>query len=71
MKDVVCVVRDVRLATLKSLLRRYGLSLTVQDSGESITGSFWGDSEAGRIGAATTSASLVGHLGPLCVGQRR
>lgn len=50
MKDVVCVVRDVRLATLKSLLRRYGLSLTVQDSGESITGSFWGDSEAGIVG---------------------
>jgi len=48
--NVVCAVRDVRLATLNSLLRRYGLSLIVQDSSEAITGSFWGDSEAGIVG---------------------
>lgn len=50
MNDVVCAVGDVQLATLKSLLRRYGLSLVVQDRGEAITGSFWGDSEAGIVG---------------------
>ena len=50
MKDVVRLVRDVRLATLKSLLGRYGLTLIVQEGGEAIAGSFWGDSEAGIVG---------------------
>jgi hypothetical protein len=50
MNDVVRVVRDVPLATLKSLLERYGLTLCVQDEGEAISGSFWGDSEAGIVG---------------------
>jgi hypothetical protein len=50
MKDVVRLVRDVRLATLKSLLGRYGLTLIIQEEGEAIAGSYWGDSEAGIVG---------------------
>ena len=50
MNDFVRVVRDVPLATLRSLLGRYGLSLHVQDEGEAISGSYWGDSEAGIVG---------------------
>ena len=43
-------VADVPLATLKSLLRRYGLDLQPQADNEPITGSFWGESEAGIVG---------------------
>lgn len=50
MNDVVRVVRDVRRATLKALLGRYDLSLVVQPDGTDITGSFWGDAEAGIVG---------------------
>ena len=50
MNDVVRVIHDVPLATLQSLLGRYGLDLIVQDIGESISGSFWGDTEAGIVG---------------------
>jgi hypothetical protein len=50
MNAVVRVVHDVPLATLRSLLGRYGLDLIVQDIGESISGSFWGDTEAGIVG---------------------
>ena len=50
MNDVVRVVSDVPLATLNSLLGRYGLTLCVQGEGETISGSFWGDSEAGIVG---------------------
>lgn len=32
------------------MLRRYDLELVVQQCGESITGSFWGESEAGIVG---------------------
>ena len=43
-------VRDVPLASIQILLSRYDLSLEVHRSGEAITGSFWGDSEAGIKG---------------------
>ena len=38
------------MSSLESLLRRYGLRLCVQREREAITGSFWGDSEAGVVG---------------------
>ena len=42
-------VGDVPVTVLESLLRRYGLELTVCDDGVPIEGSFWGDSEAGIV----------------------
>ncbi len=51
MSDVLRV-RDLGPKPLADLLRRYGLELVVQADGESITGSFWGDSEAGVMGSA-------------------
>ncbi len=49
MSDVITVV-DVGEAALAGLLRQYGLELVVQAEGEPITGSFWGESEAGVVG---------------------
>ena len=49
MSDVVTVA-DVGETALAGLLRQYGLELVVQDAGEPITGSFWGESEAGVVG---------------------
>ena len=49
MSDVVTVA-DVGEAPLAGLLHSYGLDLVVQHDGESITGSFWGESEAGVVG---------------------
>ena len=46
----VLTVADVGADALAALLQRYGLELVVQASGESITGSFWGESEAGVVG---------------------
>jgi len=46
----VLTVADVRPEALSEVLERYGLALSVQHPGEKITGSFWGDSEAGVIG---------------------
>ena len=43
------LVSDLPRSALDSLLHRYGLELSVQDSGATISGSFWGDSEAGII----------------------
>lgn len=43
-------VADVPLASLESLLVRFGLHLRVQADNDVITGSFWGDSEAGVVG---------------------
>ena len=51
MSDVLRV-RDLGPEPLAGLLRRYGLELVVQADGVSITGSFWGDSEAGVVGSA-------------------
>jgi hypothetical protein len=46
----VLAVADVPLASIESLLDRYGLSIKVQQDGEAIIGSFWGDREAGVVG---------------------
>lgn len=43
-------VADVPLASIESLLDKYGLSIKVQQDGEVIIGSFWGDREAGVVG---------------------
>jgi hypothetical protein len=42
-------VRDVPVAEIAGLLSRFGLSLVIETSGRAITGSFWGDSEAGIV----------------------
>ena len=46
----VMTVADVRFHDLSRLLARHGLSLQLLDNGAEITGSFWGDSEAGVVG---------------------
>ncbi len=43
-------VEDVRRGTLEVLLKRYELELIVENDTASITGSFWGDPEAGIVG---------------------
>jgi hypothetical protein len=50
MSDSVCLVGDVQLAALESLLGRFDLNLCIENEGAAISGSFWGDSEAGIIG---------------------
>ena len=45
-------VSDVPHAALSSLLQRYGLDLVQQAEDTAISGSFWGDSEAGIIGCS-------------------
>jgi hypothetical protein len=45
-------VSDVGAWPLAALLERYCLELVVQARGEAITGSFWGDDEAGVVGHA-------------------
>lgn len=49
MTDVL-TVHDMGHEKLAALLERFGLKLVVQASDTSITGSFWGDSEAGVVG---------------------
>ena len=49
MKDVLSVA-DVGARAVAALLGRYGLKLVVQPLHEPITGSFWGDPEAGVVG---------------------
>ena len=44
------MLADLPLADIEALLARYGLKLIVQSDAEPITGSFWGDSEAGIVG---------------------
>jgi len=46
----VVTVRDIGHNALAALLERYSLKLVVQPVGEHITGSFWGDTEAGVVG---------------------
>jgi len=48
-KNVVAVA-DVPLTSLEALLGRYGLELRVQAEDETITGSYWGEREAGIVG---------------------
>jgi hypothetical protein len=43
-------VSDVPRHALTGLLHRFGLELVLQEQGDSIRGSFWGDSEAGIVG---------------------
>ena len=49
MTDVL-TVSDVGRDVLATFLERYGLELVVQAADEAITGSFWGESEAGVVG---------------------
>ena len=46
----VMTIADVRYHDVSRLLARHGLSLRLLDDGEEITGSFWGDPEAGVVG---------------------
>lgn len=43
-------VSEVSRASIEALLSAYGLALCMQPDGQAITGSFWGDSEAGIVG---------------------
>lgn len=45
----VLTVRETGLAPLAEVLGRYGIVCELLENGESIPGSFWGDSEAGLI----------------------
>ena len=47
---MVLTIADVPRAAIDTLLGRCGLSLQLQRGGEAITGSFWGESEAGVVG---------------------
>ena len=49
---MVLTIADVPMASVESLLARYGLAIHLQPDGEDIAGSFWGESEAGVIGRA-------------------
>lgn len=44
------LVADLPLSTIISLLNKFDLELIVEDDGVAITGSFWGDREAGIVG---------------------
>lgn len=46
----VLTVAEIRFSELTQLLGRFGLSLRLLDDGASITGSFWGEPEAGIVG---------------------
>jgi len=46
----VLTVSDTGCEKLAALLERFGLSLVLESDDAPITGSFWGDSEAGVIG---------------------
>ena len=50
--STVLRLADVSIESLRTLLDRFRLNLEIQSNGEDITGSFWGDSEAGVV--ATT-----------------
>lgn len=75
----VVTVAHVGPGSLAALLARYGLELVVQAPGEPVSGSFWGDPEAGVIGTTvyvrpdTPIHSLLheaGHV--ICMdGERR
>jgi hypothetical protein len=43
-------VSDVPRSALTELLQKFGLDLVLQEQGDAIRGSFWGDSEAGIVG---------------------
>ena len=45
-------VGDIPRASIRALLQRFGLTLMVESLEKPITGSFWGDSEAGIVAKA-------------------
>src|SRR5262245_52892692 len=47
----VQVLSGCNSAALGSMLGRFGLTLREVESGDTIPGSYWGDSEAGLLGA--------------------
>ena len=47
---MVLTIADVGPAAIEALLGKYALNLELQGAGEKITGSYWGDSEAGVVG---------------------
>jgi hypothetical protein len=47
---MVQTVADVPQAAIEALLGRFGLMLQLEADGEAITGSYWGDREAGVVG---------------------
>jgi hypothetical protein len=51
------LVSDVQRAALESLLLRFDIELIMQAAGEAISGSFWGESEAGIIGRSLYARS--------------
>ena len=54
---VVLRLHDVYANDVANLLQRFGLTLTPVLAGQPIPGSFWGDDEAGLIGAALFARS--------------
>ncbi len=46
----VLTVADTGVGALQTLLGRYGLELVLEPDNAAITGSFWGESEAGVVG---------------------
>lgn len=46
---MVLNIADTNLAAIEALLGKYKLNLELQPDSEAITGSFWGDSEAGVV----------------------
>ncbi len=44
------LIADIEQAAIENLLGRFRLDLVIEDDGAAITGSFWGDSEAGIVG---------------------
>ncbi|MBC7991207.1 MAG: hypothetical protein H7Y19_16725 [Luteimonas sp.] len=51
MNHAVLLLRDIAHADVAALLARYGLHLARVDDGAPIPGSYWGEPEAGLIGA--------------------
>lgn len=49
--STVLKVSDVPIDALQTMLGKFDLELVVQPDSEAITGSFWGDSEAGIAGS--------------------
>jgi hypothetical protein len=47
---MILTIADVSQSVVGELLGRYGISLELQRDEEAITGSYWGDSEAGVVG---------------------
>lgn len=42
-------MRDIATESARAMLKKYGLGLVEEAAGQPITGSFWGDSEAGIV----------------------